>query len=170
MCIRDSDLHRCKTRQRLTSMSLLDGEHCGLASCRALSFLPIRCAACHTLFCEQHHLPEQHHCVRAAPAAGAATPAPATSTRVPCQKRGCKRFSLQVLPTDGSRAMHQAPRCDRCGALFCMDHRSPAAHGCTAARPPTDGERRAAAAEARRKRAQEVLAKNFGGAPPRRVR
>lgn len=162
-------------------MSLVDGVHCALAECGRLSFLPLRCASCTAKFCEQHFLPEQHRC--AAPgaqsrslsdAALAARMADANSgsseLRVPCQKPGCKRFSLQV--NSSSKLSHTAPRCERCGALFCMTyaaeadgadsrHRSVAAHGCTAPAPRTEGQKRLDAAQARKEHARKVLAKHF---------
>lgn len=58
--------------------------------------------------------------------------------KLPCQRAGCKQFSLQLDPTtlnstksavnvsqqDGghqsSKVIHAAPRCDRCKGFFCM--------------------------------------------------
>lgn len=139
-------------------MSMLDGEHCALHTCRALSFLPIACSACGARFCEQHAAPERHACKAAAPARTAQDAS--HETRVVCHKAGCAKPTLQVARAGA--VTHRAPRCERCGGLFCPAHRSAAAHACQVPRPPTEGERRAAAAEARRARARAVLAKQFG--------
>lgn len=103
-------------------------------------------------------------------------------SRLPCQKAGCKRFSLQLEgrpapPSSSSNApmgvsisdgrhearsvTHAAPRCDRCRGFFCVGHRSPVSHGCTAAAPPTHGDLKKKQADERKKRAQEVLNAHF---------
>ncbi|KAN0065247.1 hypothetical protein ACQY0O_001744 [Thecaphora frezii] len=185
------------------------GTHCSEASCGRLSFLPITCPFCRSEYCESHFLPEQHACsapgaltstlsdtelakryARSAPNRGSST----TEHRLPCQKRGCKKFSLQVAGADtdmstaagtasnsrivdgagGSQALrgggaapaarpfaHEAPRCERCRGLYCMMHRSAIAHGCKAPPPMTEGQARIKAAEERKKKAAEVLAKHF---------
>jgi len=57
--------------------------------------------------------------------------------KLPCQRAGCKQFSLQLDPitlnatkpmnvsqSDGShqasKVVHAAPRCERCRGFFCM--------------------------------------------------
>ena len=167
-----------------------------MLTCGRLSFLPITCPYCRTDFCELHFLPEQHACK--APGATntvlsdvelakryarcSSGSGPTASGRLPCQKRGCKKFSLELEPdkessssstsvrvVDGSGSnqsvgrtfTHAAPRCERCRGLFCMMHRSTIAHGCKAPAPQTEGQARIKAAEERKKKAAEVLAKHF---------
>lgn len=106
-------------------------------------------------------------------------------SRLPCQKAGCKRFSLQLdgepAPPSSSKApvgvsvsdgrhearsvTHAAPRCDRCRGFFCVGHRSPLSHGCTAPAPATQGDLRKKQADERKKKAQEVLSKHFPNRP-----
>ena len=148
------------------------GEHCKLSSCLVLTFLPVNCPYCRSLFCQSHFLPSQHDCK--APGAaeadrtlsetevlkrvqranerrrevqqGAAARAreaeedaddAAGPSKLPCQRAGCKQFSLQLDPVllgqsrpvnvikqDGAhqktKVVHAAPRCHRCRGFFCM--------------------------------------------------
>lgn len=152
------------------------GEHCKLSSCLTLTFLPINCPYCRSLFCQSHFLPSQHDCK--APGAAEADHTlseteilkrvqranerrrviqqggeagrsaqvqgmdekeekDAGPSKLPCQKAGCKQFSLQLDPTtladsrpvnvsqrDGThqntKIVHAAPRCHRCRSFFCM--------------------------------------------------
>ena len=144
--------------QSYSTMSMLDGEHCALSNCRALTFLPIQCPGCHARYCEKHAPFDQHQC--AVPPGVSNSKDASHESRVICQKAGCERPTLQV---GGTHAVtHKAPTCERCRGLFCPMHRSAAAHACKAPRPPTEGELRAAAAEQRRARARAILSKNFG--------
>ncbi|PWN45706.1 hypothetical protein IE81DRAFT_166598 [Ceraceosorus guamensis] len=157
------------------------GVHCPLSSCLTLTFLPISCPYCRKKFCESHFLPSQHAC--SAPGSSSkhlsdselvrlvARANPGTD-RTPCQSKGCKGKSLQVgkqgmgiSVAEGSSAgvSHAAPRCERCGGLFCMKHRSAISHKCTVLAPITEGKARLQAADERKRRAQEILAKNFPG-------
>ncbi|CEH15797.1 ARSENITE INDUCUBLE RNA ASSOCIATED PROTEIN AIP-1-RELATED [Ceraceosorus bombacis] len=72
---------------------------------------------------------------------------------------------MGISVAEGSNAgvSHAAPRCERCGGLFCMKHRSATSHKCTVPAPITEGNARLQAAEERKRRAQEMLAKNFPG-------
>ena len=139
------------------SMSILTGEHCALSSCGALSFLPLRCACCTKLFCEVHSKPECHFC-SAEKTSASREPAVPAASRTVCAYAGCKRPTLHV---PNAQVAHAAPTCYKCQGLFCMAHRPPRSHGCTAATPPTPGQLRAATAEARRNAARAALARNF---------
>ena len=143
-------------------MSIVDGTHCTLASCHALTWLPIACPSCRRAFCEQHHQPEAHACP--VPARMAASTSVTSPSRWPCSKAGCQRLSLQVRASDTPLA-HAAPRCERCQQYFCVAHRAPYAHHCTAPAPPTPGQRRAQDALARKAKAKLILAKHFPTRP-----
>ena len=142
-------------------MSLVDGVHCTWPACRQLTFLPLACPGCQAPFCEAHAQPSAHACT--APHEKRERADASHETRVVCQKAQCQKPTLAVA---GAHAVtHNAPRCERCHGLFCPSHRSAVAHGCTAPAPLTEGAKRAAAAEARRARAQAVLAKHFPKRP-----
>lgn len=102
-----------------TSMEF--GTNCHLSTCLHLSFLPLSCPYCHHSFCESHFLPRQHACTapgsannvlssnevlkRVLRANPASTRGPGSAigdggARLPCQKRGCKKFSLEVGKED----------------------------------------------------------------------
>ncbi|PWN23386.1 hypothetical protein BCV69DRAFT_286581 [Microstroma glucosiphilum] len=164
------------------------GTNCHLSTCLHLSFLPLSCPYCHHSFCESHFLPRQHACTAPGSADNVlssnevlkrvlrANP----SARLPCQKRGCKNFSLEVgkessegaqarvvvkdgtdLQTPGRAFEHAAPTCVNCKGLYCMGHVAPRAHDCQAPPPPTEGQQRMNAAEERKRKAREILSKNF---------
>ncbi|PKI85793.1 hypothetical protein MVES1_000303 [Malassezia vespertilionis] len=139
-------------------MSMLSGEHCALASCNRVSFLPLRCPSCAVLHCELHVQPAEHGCtaLRHAPSKASES----HTKRVVCARRGCCAFTLHVAPHT-SAVTHDAPSCERCGAFFCMQHRSAPAHGCTALPPRTAGQQRMDEKEARKARAAAILAKTF---------
>ncbi|PWN52077.1 hypothetical protein IE53DRAFT_385510 [Violaceomyces palustris] len=148
------------------------GNHCHLASCNSLSFLPISCQNCQEKFCESHYLPEHHQCTDPSPLAGSQRDVRPGETRLPCQKNGCNKPTLNVASTDSIRTSggdtaggipftHSGPRCERCGCSFCPLHRSPTSHGCTAKPPRTEGQLRMDAAAERKAKAKAILAKNF---------
>ncbi|CAD6884757.1 unnamed protein product [Tilletia controversa] len=114
--------------------------------------------------------------------------AASSTVRTPCPVQGCKRFTLQVEEREGGEGKavgsrqtgpasssssrdvqqkeqkaftHTAPRCYRCQGLFCPDHRPLPAHGCTAPPPKSEGQHKGEAADERKRRAQEMMAKHF---------
>lgn len=154
------------------------GTHCALSDCGRLSFLPISCPLCTTTFCESHFLPEQHSCSNASSTIKNLSDhdllrqlaSADSSGRLPCQKSGCKKLSFEVQkqPLDAptrnltkTAFTHAAPRCERCKGLFCAAHRSAVSHGCSAPAPMTEGQMKIKAMQERKKKAAEVLAKNF---------
>ncbi|CAO1612693.1 unnamed protein product [Parajaminaea phylloscopi] len=158
------------------------GTNCHLSSCLQLSFLPLSCPFCRRLFCESHFLPAQHTCQApgAKDSASVLTSAELTkrvlrantegdslgSSRLPCQKRGCKAHSLEVHNASSTEqyrqsVQHKAPTCHRCSGLFCSSHRSPTHHDCSAPEPPSEGQQRMAAAEERKRKARELIAMKF---------
>lgn len=163
------------------------GEHCNLSTCGRLSFLPVSCPLCTTVFCESHFLPEQHICTKASSTSKVLSDdellrriaSTGSSGRLPCQKQGCKKLSFEVrnqpaasstpastaattTTTTFNRAFtHAAPRCERCKGLFCAIHRSATSHGCTAPPSLTEGQRKIIAMEERKKKAAAILARNF---------
>lgn len=70
-------------------------------------------------------------------ASGSADDSPEGPSKLPCQRSGCKNYSLELDPAtldpskpaqvsqqDGThqnaKVIHAAPRCDRCRGFFCM--------------------------------------------------
>lgn len=174
---------RCKAHSDPTDLSMNVGEHCTLASCGRLSFLPVACPLCSTTFCESHFLPEQHSCASSASKTKVLSDdellrrlaSSGASGRLPCQKQGCKKLSFEVqnaassasskepltAESSGRAFTHKAPRCERCKGFFCAIHRSAINHGCTAAAPMTEGQLKIKAMEDRKKKAAAIMAKNF---------
>lgn len=151
-----------------SSPTMEHGTQCHLSTCLSLTFLPLACPFCRHDFCESHFLPTQHLCsapgsanynrvlsetellkrilkVNDGQQQAGASGAPGGRRRLPCQKSGCKRFSLEVeregedvdSALGGSGAgnrpevmvknaesvkvfRHRAPTCPRCHALFCV--------------------------------------------------
>lgn len=134
------------------------GTTCHLSTCLSLTFLPLSCAFCRQAFCESHFLPAQHDCT--APGAKESSRTLSESElakrilrtsqrqrgetgegvggmgtgRLPCQRRGCKGFSLVVggsvgggeerktglaVRSGGEMVQHKAPSCERCKGLYC---------------------------------------------------
>ncbi|CAO1626397.1 unnamed protein product [Sympodiomycopsis kandeliae] len=169
------------------------GSNCHLSSCLSLTFLPISCPYCKQIYCESHFLPLQHSCsspgsqnynsvLSETELLKRVLKSNSTSTnggdRLPCQKNGCRKFSLEVQQSDALGASknfdvavkngdqvttfkHKAPTCTNCHALFCVAHLDPRNHNCTAKPPLTEGQERMQAAQDRKTKARELLAKNF---------
>ncbi|EPQ26893.1 uncharacterized protein PFL1_05528 [Pseudozyma flocculosa PF-1] len=102
------------------------GTHCADTSCNRLSFLPITCAYCRSEYCESHFLPEQHSCAapgaldstlsdtelveRFARSSSSANRDASTPDRLPCQKRGCRKFSLELAASPSSSSSSSSPQ------------------------------------------------------------
>lgn len=197
------------------------GEHCNLESCSTLTYLPVKCSYCRGNFCQSHFLALQHDCkapgaaesdrilseaeiiervqkanerrkqVQQGVASGINDESQQGPSKLPCQRAGCKNYSLELDPVTSkesktgqkeqqAKVIHAAPRCDRCHGFFCMRwvsscriqlstplklefrrHRSAVSHGCTAPAPPTIGDKRRDAANERKQKAQDILNKHF---------
>ncbi|KDN37742.1 hypothetical protein K437DRAFT_229024 [Tilletiaria anomala UBC 951] len=141
------------------------GTNCSLGTCSRLSFLPINCTYCKATFCEDHHFPDRHTCAAPSTLASRERNA-AASPRKACEAKGCDAFTLEVDTSSRTSVggfTHAAPRCERCRGSFCMAHRSFGSHDCKAPVILTEGQKKILAAEERKRKAQEILKKNFPG-------
>nr|XP_020026418.1 AN1-type zinc finger protein 2B isoform X2 [Castor canadensis] len=135
------------------------GAHCSEPSCQRLDFLPLKCDACSGIFCADHVTYAQHHCGSAyqkdiqvpvcplcnvpVPVARGEPPDRAVGEHIDrdcrsdpaqqkrkiftnkCERSGCRQREMMRLT------------CDRCGRNFCIKHRHPLDHDCSAEGHPT---------------------------------
>ncbi|XP_058141672.1 AN1-type zinc finger protein 2A isoform X2 [Dasypus novemcinctus] len=135
------------------------GKHCSEKTCKQLDFLPIKCDACEQDFCKDHFTSAAHKCpfaykkdVRVPVCPLCDSPVPVRRGELPdaavgahmdqhcrhsagrktgkifthrCSKEGCKRKEMLPLA------------CDQCLSNFCIQHRHPLDHSCTAGGPAT---------------------------------
>ncbi|XP_020026417.2 AN1-type zinc finger protein 2B isoform X1 [Castor canadensis] len=135
------------------------GAHCSEPSCQRLDFLPLKCDACSGIFCADHVAYAQHHCGSAyqkdiqvpvcplcnvpVPVARGEPPDRAVGEHIDrdcrsdpaqqkrkiftnkCERSGCRQREMMRLT------------CDRCGRNFCIKHRHPLDHDCSAEGHPT---------------------------------
>lgn len=94
------------------------GEHCGLASCRQLDFLPIGCQHCTRTFCRDHVTVDAHDCDK--------RPQPAQA-----DLSSCTRIYACHVPDCGAAELTPVT-CPDCGLACCLTHRHPAGHACAA--------------------------------------
>jgi len=106
-------------------MAELDiGQHCSLATCKQLDFLPCECDLCGLVFCKDHAAYDAHSCSKydsAAAAAHDSKQSACTSLSYPCSVSGCSSRELVEI------------RCSLCGNCYCLAHRHGDDHKCTSA-------------------------------------
>ena len=138
------------------------GAHCDEAGCHQLDFLPFTCPHCHHIYCLAHRDPTHHHCsvditqhhlmptcpvcrqtifVNSTQSPDAVVNAHILSS---CQLHlmkdvevGVKRKQGQVLRCDlpsgcSNREKYSTVQCKKCHHQFCLTHRFPENHQCTA--------------------------------------
>ncbi|EIW85288.1 hypothetical protein CONPUDRAFT_49136 [Coniophora puteana RWD-64-598 SS2] len=106
------------------------GTHCSVPSCNTLDFLPIRCR-CDRNFCTIHAPADVHQCTFVWHSA----PDPESSIkRERCAAPSCNK------PTLGSSGPHggelSSGASNSCRLSFCVDHRHPDTHSCSALAAP----------------------------------
>ena len=95
------------------------GEHCSVAYCKRLDFLPITCNGCGLLFCKDHMSYDAHGCslcLLAMPD-GSAYQGPRSYR---CSFENCTNRELTAIA------------CDACLENFCLAHRHETEHNCRA--------------------------------------
>ncbi|KAM6087302.1 AN1-type zinc finger protein 1 isoform 3-T3 [Chlamydotis macqueenii] len=92
------------------------GQHCGVADCRQLDFLPFVCDGCSGVFCLQHRSRDAHGCSEVNIRNNLVKPDQHRS--YPCSYKDCNRKEL--LPV----------LCPYCEKHFCLRHRHQSDHEC----------------------------------------
>jgi len=98
------------------------GQHCSLATCKQLDFLPCECDLCGLVFCKDHAAYDAHSCSKYdSAAAHDSKQSMCTSVSYACSVSGCSGRELVEI------------RCDLCGNCYCLAHRHSDDHRCTSA-------------------------------------
>ncbi|KAM9303802.1 AN1-type zinc finger protein 1 isoform 3-T3 [Morus bassanus] len=92
------------------------GQHCGVAGCRQLDFLPFVCDGCSGVFCLQHRSQDAHGCSKVNIRNNSVKPDQHKS--YPCSYKGCN--GKELLPV----------LCPYCEKHFCLRHRHQSDHEC----------------------------------------
>ncbi|XP_074997695.1 AN1-type zinc finger protein 1 isoform X2 [Calonectris borealis] len=92
------------------------GQHCGVADCRQLDFLPFVCDGCSGVFCLQHRSRDAHGCSEVNIRNNSVKPDQHRS--YPCSYKDCNEKEL--LPV----------LCPYCEKHFCLRHRHQSDHEC----------------------------------------
>eukprot|EP01127_Copromyxa_protea_P010910 TRINITY_DN2708_c0_g1_i6.p1 TRINITY_DN2708_c0_g1~~TRINITY_DN2708_c0_g1_i6.p1 ORF type:complete len:294 (-),score=28.81 TRINITY_DN2708_c0_g1_i6:27-887(-) len=130
------------------------GQHCSYNDCNMLDFLPFTCDRCKEVFCGEHRRYEDHKCaisydkvvpscplcnqiihckpgedvnakVNAHINQGCPKEVTATTKKYPCSLNLCKSKELQPI------------YCANCKKQYCMRHKLPSAHSCSANNRPS---------------------------------
>ncbi|XP_065885452.1 AN1-type zinc finger protein 2A-like [Dysidea avara] len=132
------------------------GEHCAVASCSRLDFLPFTCDACQKVFCKDHHQYEKHDCQEAYTKNVTVPVCPLCNQPVPikrgtdpnvsvdehiandCQSDKAKKAYSNKCRYPGCKKKELVPVvCEHCGKNYCLRHRFQDDHNCTAAQLAT---------------------------------
>jgi len=96
------------------------GQHCSLATCKQLDFLPCECDLCALVFCKDHAAYDAHSCSKYSSAAVDGKKHPeCISVSYACSVSGCNSRELVKI------------KCDLCGSCYCLAHRHYDDHKCT---------------------------------------
>jgi AN1-like Zinc finger len=122
------------------------GSRCTLSTCRAVDYLPIRCASCSQPFCADHAAASAHSCTVARTAQVVVPTCPVCNRPVPAPpgvdagtalaihiETGCPRRARTnpVCGKNGCKVRDVAPVvCRACKGTYCMNHRLEADHEC----------------------------------------
>eukprot|EP01023_Acetabularia_acetabulum_P030706 TRINITY_DN2890_c0_g2_i2.p2 TRINITY_DN2890_c0_g2~~TRINITY_DN2890_c0_g2_i2.p2 ORF type:complete len:347 (+),score=26.93 TRINITY_DN2890_c0_g2_i2:130-1170(+) len=135
---------------------LLAGEHCNVAECKQIDFLPFKCDCCHKVFCLEHRQYEEHKCPLAQHKVLEVVPCPLCAKGIKLTRgtdpneqfeihlrEGCdpgnyrKVHKKKKCPVDGCRERLTETgsySCQKCGQKTCLKHRHPEDHACKATR------------------------------------
>jgi len=106
------------------------GEHCALADCSKLDFLPFKCVHCASIFCADHRRPQDHRCVKAEAAEAERAEAEAERRTSAAENGGNVSFSCSFVKAGCKQRELTAVVCPKCGLTFCLSHRHPPDHDC----------------------------------------
>lgn len=128
------------------------GKHCSKSDCNKLDFLPIRCDACRSLFCDEHYSYESHSCSKAFQKNNQVPVCPLCCKPIPipkghhpdavvgahidndCQsdpaKSRRKVFTNKCTYRKCKNKEVIPVVCNECSLNFCLKHRHPTDHCC----------------------------------------
>jgi predicted nucleic acid binding AN1-type Zn finger protein len=122
------------------------GATCALSSCRQRDFLPFSCTNCHQKFCLDHRTPASHHCFALEASSANTAECPVCGQVVIARSgesldlavathmdAGCKKTTVVaqkcLVPSCKNHDVLRL-KCDGCGRISCVAHRSPDLHDC----------------------------------------
>ncbi|WVR04779.1 hypothetical protein IAU60_001791 [Kwoniella sp. DSM 27419] len=135
---------------------LTPGAKCSV--CPLVDFLPFDCPSCHRIYCSNHIA--SHGCQDDAESSTQAVGKLSRGKKT-CEVTSCQRESIESVAGVSDTAevdMAREVRCTGCGGAYCVEHRSQAAHSCTA--PLVHHQRHDAFLE-RRAKARELVSQHF---------
>ena len=95
------------------------GQHCSLAACKQLDFLPCECDLCGQVFCKDHATYDAHRCSKYGSTVAHNNKQPeCTSVSYSCSVIGCSSRELIEI------------KCDLCSNCYCLAHRHYDDHKC----------------------------------------
>ncbi|KAG5899773.1 hypothetical protein JTB14_006108 [Gonioctena quinquepunctata] len=128
------------------------GKHCSKSDCHKLDFLPIRCDACSSLFCDEHFSYNSHNCANSYKKNNQVPVCPLCNKPIPVQKGEHPDYIVgshidsecQSDPAKSRRrvftnkCMFKKCKnrevvpfvCNDCSTNFCVKHRHPVDHSC----------------------------------------
>eukprot|EP01025_Chloroclados_australasicus_P047042 TRINITY_DN5218_c0_g1_i1.p1 TRINITY_DN5218_c0_g1~~TRINITY_DN5218_c0_g1_i1.p1 ORF type:complete len:305 (+),score=6.55 TRINITY_DN5218_c0_g1_i1:182-1096(+) len=131
---------------------ILAGEHCSVADCRQIDFLPFSCDCCHKVFCLEHRQYEAHACPEAKDKVLEVVPCPLCARGIRLRggrdpneefelhlREGCdpdnyrKVHKKKTCPVEGCRQKLTETGsyvCQKCQLKTCLRHRHPEDHNC----------------------------------------
>ncbi|XP_075009137.1 AN1-type zinc finger protein 2B isoform X2 [Calonectris borealis] len=162
------------------------GAHCSWPACQRLDFLPLKCDACEQIFCTDHIAYAQHDCTSAYKKDVQVPVCPLCNTPVPVRRgempdvvvgehidRDCKSdpaqrkrkiFTNKCLKPGCKQKEMMKVICDQCHKNYCLKHRHPLDHDCSAAGRPLSKAGHAAVARAQASSSKTVTASSSGAA------
>ncbi|KAK2170839.1 hypothetical protein NP493_1133g00065 [Ridgeia piscesae] len=127
-----------RRRSKKSEMELPDlGQHCSEATCKQLDFLPVKCDACHKIFCNEHYQYARHNCTESYAKDNQVPVCPLCNTPIPVKKGESPDVRVgehidndcQSDPAKEKRKLIPF-KCERCHKNFCLRHRLEADHSC----------------------------------------
>lgn len=129
------------------------GENCTIATCKQLDFLPVKCDACHKVFCKAHYSYAQHNCPEAYRRDNQVPVCPLCNSPVPlphgqspdtvvgahidndCQSEKAqtrRKIYSNRCALKGCKQKELVPvTCQKCRKNFCLKHRHEMDHSCS---------------------------------------
>ncbi|XP_023029335.2 AN1-type zinc finger protein 2A [Leptinotarsa decemlineata] len=127
-------------------------QHCSRSDCNKLDFLPIKCDACSSLFCEEHYSYTNHNCANSYKKNNQVPVCPLCSKPIPVKKGELPDFVVGAhIDSDCQSDPAKSRRkvftnrctfkkcknrellpvvCDQCHMNFCIKHRHTVDHNC----------------------------------------